>query len=244
MSTLKHQHDFGNPDLLPDLDSKYAESILSTRIRMARSVFGFPMGPKLLPETRHQLKDHIVESFENFTDDFAGDYLDLAAMSKEDKLDLIENHYLFADADDKYLESAGGYLDWPNARGIFMNKMRTFSVWVNEEDHVRIISIQMGSNVKQVYKLLVQGARLMQKSLAFVQHEKLGFLTFCPTNIGTGLRASVHVKLPKLAESGKLGEMCNKLGLQPRGVHGKLFRFFSIFSFRLILTISIGFWTL
>ena len=109
----------------------------------------------------------------------------------------------------------------PLNRGIFINRSRNFVVWVNEEDHVRIISIEKGSNVKQVYKRLVTGIQLLEKTLKFVFHEKFGYLTFCPTNIGTGLRASVHVKLPKLAASGKLKPLCESLNLQPRGVHGE-----------------------
>jgi len=102
-----------------------------------------------------------------------------------------------------------------------MNRNRNFVVWVNEEDHVRIISMEKGANVKQVYKRLVAGIQLLEKSLKFVYHEKFGYLTFCPTNIGTGLRASVHVKLPKLAASGKLNAMCESLNLQARGLNGE-----------------------
>lgn len=102
-----------------------------------------------------------------------------------------------------------------------MNRSKTFVVWINEEDHVRIISIQKGSNIKQVYGRLVKGIKILEKTLKFVQHDKFGYLTFCPTNIGTGLRASVHVKLPKLAAAGKLKPLCESLNLQPRGVHGE-----------------------
>ena len=104
----------------------------------------------------------------------------------------------------------------PHSRGIYLNRSKTFVVWINEEDHIRIISIQKGSNLKQVYSRLVKGIKKLEKTLKFVYHEKFGYLTFCPTNIGTGLRASVHVKLPKLAASGKLNQMCESLGLQPR----------------------------
>lgn len=109
----------------------------------------------------------------------------------------------------------------PINRGIFINRKRTFVVWVNEEDHVRIISIDKGANLKHVYARLIQGIKLLEKKLEFVHHEKFGYLTFCPTNIGTGLRASVHVKLPKLAASGRLKDLCDSLNLQPRGVHGE-----------------------
>jgi protein-arginine kinase len=102
-----------------------------------------------------------------------------------------------------------------------LNRSKTFVVWINEEDHIRIISIQKGSNLKQVYSRLVKGTKKLEKTLKFVYHEKFGYSTFCPTNIGTGLRASVHVKLPKLAASGKLNQMCESLNLQPRGIDGE-----------------------
>jgi arginine kinase len=62
----------------------------------------------------------------------------------------------------------------------------------------------------------------METKLEFVRHDKFGYLTFCPTNIGTGLRASVHVKVPKTADSGKLKEICEGLNLQPRGMQRKI----------------------
>jgi len=57
--------------------------------------------------------------------------------------------------------------------------------------------------------------------MEFERHDKFGYLTFCPTNIGTALRASVHVKVPKVAENGQLDEICKSLDLQPRGIHGE-----------------------
>lgn len=221
VANLQSLHDFGEPNSIPEFEPKYSDAIVSTRIRVGRTVEGFPMASKLTREKREQLKDLILDSFKNLNDDFTGDYHDLAEMSKEDKENLIKSHYLFADADDKYLRSAGGYLDWPYNRGIYLNRSKTFVVWINEEDHIRIISIQKGSNLKQVYSRLVKGIKKLEKTLKFVYHEKFGYLTFCPTNIGTGLRASVHVKLPKLAASGKLQQMCESLNLQPRGLYGE-----------------------
>jgi creatine kinase len=61
----------------------------------------------------------------------------------------------------------------------------------------------------------------METRLDFVCHPKFGHLTFCPTNIGTGLRASVHVKVPNTAASGKLDTLCASMDLQPRGIHGE-----------------------
>ena len=105
---------------------------------------------------------------------------------------------------------------------MFINRNKTFLIWLNEEDHIRVISIQKGASMRQVYARLIKGLLLLEKKLEFVKHERFGYLTFCPTNIGTGLRASVHVKLPKLkASSDRLAQLCETLNLQARSIHGE-----------------------
>ena len=163
----------------------------------------------------------IKEGLAKLDGELAGTYKSLTDMSYAERDALIEEHILYNDADDKYLRSAGGYNDWPIGRGVFMNKNKNFIVWVNEEDHIRIISMQKGASLKQVWGRLVKAIHAMETKMEFVRHDKFGYLTFCPTNIGTGLRASVHVKVPKVAASGKLEEMCKSIDLQPRGIHGE-----------------------
>jgi creatine kinase len=106
---------------------------------------------------------------------------------------------------------------WPTGRGIFHNDDKTFLVWVNEEDHLRIISMQKGGDLGQVYRRMVAAVKEIEKRLPFSHHNRLGFLTFCPTNLGTTIRASVHIKLPKLAsDKKKLEEVAGKYNLQVR----------------------------
>ena len=88
--------------------------------------------------------------------------------------------------------------NWPNGRGIFHNTEKTFLVWVNEEDQLRIISMQKGANIGEVFDRLCRAANHIEKVVAFAKSEQLGYITSCPTNLGTALRASVHIKLPKL----------------------------------------------
>lgn len=66
----------------------------------------------------------------------------------------------------------------------------------------------------------LQAIQEMEKKLTFAHHDQLGYLTFCPTNLGTTCRASVHIKIPKLAAEPDFKEFCEKLNLQPRGTHG------------------------
>lgn len=112
VANLQSLHDFGEPNSMPEFEPKYSDSIVSTRIRVGRTIEGFPMAPKLTREKREELKNLILEAFRNLTDDFIGDYHDLMEMSQEDKENLIKSHYLFADSDDRFLKSAGGYNDW------------------------------------------------------------------------------------------------------------------------------------
>ncbi|KAI3381316.1 hypothetical protein SNEBB_005506 [Seison nebaliae] len=220
-NTLVAKNDLGDPSKLVDLNGKLANGVVSTRVRVGRSIEGFPLAPKLTREKRLELEGRIKEAVAGLDGELAGEYKSLVDMSESEKKQLIEDHILFGDDSDRFLRDAGGYNDWPIGRGLFMNKGRNFFIWVNEEDHVRIICLEKGASLKSVYTRLVHAIRIMEKKISFSKHPKFGNLTFCPTNIGTSLRASVHAKFPKLAAAGKLNDMCAKLDMQPRGIHGE-----------------------
>merc|ERR1719412_1193556 len=149
-------------------------------------------------------------------------------MDKKTQKQLIEDHFLFKEGD-KYLAACGLNRDWPNGRGIFHNDEKTFLVWVNEEDQLRIISMQKGGDVKAVFERLALGIQAVEDSVmkesgrAFCLDPKYGYIHSCPTNLGTGMRASVHVDLPGWTKHGveKLQARCEELQLQPRGTRGE-----------------------
>jgi len=214
--------DFGDLNNLGfgDLDPS-GEMIVSTRVRVGRSHAGYLFCPSVTPEQRKEMEAKTVKALEKFTGDLEGKYYSLESMSKDDEKQLIEDHFLFKD-DDRMLGSAGGYREWPAGRGIFHNKNKTFLVWLNEEDHLRFISMQKGGDLAQVYSRLVTAMNEMQSSgLEFATKDGYGFLTFCPTNLGTAMRASVHIKIPKLSQQPDFKDICEKLHLQPRGIHGE-----------------------
>ena len=136
-------------------------------------------------------------------------------MTKEVQDQLISDHFLFKEGD-RFLQAANASRFWPTGRGIFHNKEKTFLVWVGEEDHLRIISMQQGGHVGEVYSRLTAGIKAIEALMKFSESERLGWLTFCPTNLGTAIRASVHITLPLLAEGGmsKLQEVADKYQLQ------------------------------
>jgi len=217
-----HPHsDFGDPTVFGDLDpeNKY---VVSTRIRTGRSVEGFPFNPNMTEDQYKQLEEKAKEAFEKMPEKLSGDYYPLTGMTKEVQDQLISDHFLFKEGD-RFLQAANASRYWPTGRGIFHNKDKTFLVWVGEEDHLRIISMQQGGNVGEVYSRLIDGIHAMEGLMKFSESERLGWLTFCPTNLGTAIRASVHITLPLLAKGGmsKLQEVADKFQLQVRGSSGE-----------------------
>lgn len=134
---------------------------------------------------------------------------------------MIDDHFLFKEGD-RFLEACNLNRDWPKNRGIYHNNDKTFLVWVNEEDHLRIISMQKGASLFQVFKRLIAGASAIEKEVAFQHDDHLGYITSCPTNCGTGLRASVHIHLPLLGkDKAQFNAIADKFNVQIRGAHGE-----------------------
>lgn len=171
--------------------------IISTRIRVGRNLADYPLGPGISKEQRDKVEELVSGVLTKMTGELEGTYYPLKGMSKEAQDQLIADHFLFKEGD-RFLAAAGLNRDWPDGRGIFHNKDKTFLVWVNEEDQLRIISMQPGCDIKAVFKRLSVAAGAIEDVAKFARDDHLGYITSCPTNCGTALRASVHIKLPKL----------------------------------------------
>jgi creatine kinase len=113
------------------------------------------------------------------------------------------------------------YRDWAEGRGIFHNPSKTFLVWVNEEDQLRIISMQPGGDIGAVFTRLMAGIAALEKKLHFIFDDQRGFIATCPSNLGTGMRASVHINLPHASKDPRFKQICDELHLQPRGADGE-----------------------
>merc|ERR1719443_1331563 len=163
----------------------------------------------------------VVKACENFDDDLKGTFYPLEGMSKETQDQLIADHFLFKEGD-RFLEACNLNRDWPSGRGIFHNNAKTFLIWVNEEDQLRIISMQKGAGIKEVFDRLCRAAQTIEKYCEFAQDDHLGYITSCPTNLGTALRASVHIKLPKLMNNkDQFNKIAAEYYVQIRGIHGE-----------------------
>ena len=136
-----------------------------------------------------------------------------------------EDHFLFQEPDSTLLLSSGMGRHWPDARGIFANKDKTFLVWANEEDHMRIISMQKGADIKQVFTRFATAVNKVEEVVKaegydFMHNDHLGYILTCPSNLGTGLRASIMVKVPLLSQREEFQSILENMKLQARGGSG------------------------
>ncbi|NWT14178.1 KCRB kinase, partial [Vireo altiloquus] len=157
--------------------------------------------------------------------DLKGKYYALRNMTDAEQQQLIDDHFLFDKPVSPLLLASGMARDWPDARGIWHNDNKTFLVWINEEDHLRVISMQKGGNMKEVFNRFCTGLTKIEslfkaKNYEFMWNPHLGYILTCPSNLGTGLRAGVHIKIPHLGKHEKFGEVLKRLRLQKRGTGG------------------------
>merc|ERR1712071_490726 len=193
----------------------------STRIRVGRSIDGFGLSPGITKEQRVGVEKLMGNAVQTFTGELAGKYYPLTGMQESIRQQLVDDHFLFKEGD-RFLQACNLNRDWPSGRGIFHNDAKTFLVWVNEEDQLRIISMQKGAGILEVFDRLCRAAAHIETVCKFSHDDHLGYITSCPTNLGTALRASVHIKLPKLMKNKeKFDSIAEKFYVQIRGIHGE-----------------------
>lgn len=209
---------------------KFNEFVISTRIRAGRSIRGLPLPPGTNRAQRRKVEEVIVNGLKTMTGELAGTYYALGGMTAEQETQLQDDHFLFQKPSPRnVLANCGAARDWPDARGIFHNEAKTFLVWVNEEDHMRCISMQKGGDVKACFARWANAINAVEiavkeQGFDYMYNDHLGNICCCPSNLGTGLRASVMLKLPKMYE--KMGlhdfeEFVMTKDLQARGFRGE-----------------------
>jgi len=206
-------------------------AIASTRIRTARNLASLPFTVNMTKEQRLKLESTMSKVFDGFESQYLkGKYHPMVGMPEEDRKKYVDLHYLYIN-DDPTLELVGCYDDWPSGRGIFINENQekgVFIVWVGEEDQLRIMAMAKGSDVQAVWDLFYSGVEAVHKGVKalgddFVFDKARGYLSSCPTNIGTGMRASVHVDLPAFPTKQAVKAYVPKTGcyIDIRGTRGE-----------------------
>ncbi|XP_053969385.1 arginine kinase [Anastrepha ludens] len=217
---LQKDTDWGNVDEIENLDPE-RKYILSARIRIARNLEGYPFFPKLREKQYIEIEEKVRSAVETLDGEHTGAYYSMGDLEPDIQHELVARHVLFKRGDE-FLTTAGCYRFWPTGRGIYNNPAETFLIWVNEEDHLGIISMAKCGDLGDVYSRLVTGISELEKMLQFAHHPRYGNLTACPTNLGTTLRASVHIRLPLLSQQeDKLQAMADELNLQIHGTGGE-----------------------
>lgn len=136
---LQPDTEFGNLDEIENLDPE-KKFILSTRIRIARNIDGFPYFAKLSEKQFTELEEKVRAACDSLDGELAGAYFSMKDISSDTHAEMVKRHILF-EKGDEFLQEAGCYRFWPTGRGIFHNPAESFLIWVNEEDHLRIISM-------------------------------------------------------------------------------------------------------
>lgn len=188
--------------------------IISSRVRLARNLESFPFPHRMSPAQARESADKVVQAFNN-SGETVPNYLtvELDTLSQEDQMALAEKRLISED-----LARQGKH------HKAIISRDEAVSIMINEEDHVRIQSMQAGLNLDQAYAKAEEIALLLEAKLPIAYSEKYGFLTACPTNTGTGMRASVMAHLPGLVLGSRIRnviESLSKMGFAVRGLYGE-----------------------
>jgi protein arginine kinase len=190
-----------------------SDIVISSRIRLARNLAEFSFVRRAGDEERGTIsklvrqKIEAVKEWENVL------FLDVERLDEVDRQFLVERQLM-----SRELADAEG------ARGVAIDLNEKFSVMVNEEDHLRIQVMRSGLDIQSAWDTITQIDDLLEKKLTYAFHDTLGYLTACPTNVGTGLRVSVMLHLPALVitrEIEKVFRSLQKINVAVRGLYGE-----------------------
>jgi len=186
--------------------------VLSSRIRLARNLSKYSFPNKAGKEDKKKVRKAVAEAVLS-QNTVKLHYINLADLPELEREVLIEKHLISPLLAQKGME-----------KGVFLDDNEKVSVMINEEDHIRIQILSPGFQLDENWKMADEFDDVLEKNLDYSFSEKWGYLTSCPTNVGTGLRASVMLHLPVLSLTNnikKMLEAVSKLGLAVRGIYGE-----------------------
>lgn len=191
---------------------KDSDVVISTRIRLARNLQGINFVNR---GTTKEL-GKVLNIIENITPNIGYDlkFVRLKDLDDLTKLSLIEKHIISPDF----------AMNNSDIGAILLNEEENICVMLNEEDHLRIQVFSSGLDLEHLNDLATEIDKALEGLVNYAVNEKYGFLTACPTNVGTGMRASVMVHLPALTTTGninKILEIVNGFGMNIRGIYGE-----------------------
>lgn len=195
--------------------TKNEDVVITSRIRLARNIKKYPFTNKLSEVSAKQLIDEVRESILSSSSVLAEKmkFFDLRELSLTDKMALMESRVISQELLKKQMPCA-----------VMLYEELGLSIMINEEDHLRIQCVTQGMDIQSVYDLASKVDDTIEEKLDFAYNEKYGYLTSCPTNLGTGLRASYMLHVPALEAYGQLQiilQAIGKFGITVRGMYGE-----------------------
>ena len=189
--------------------------VISSRVRLARNLEGYMFSPLLKEEDAVKLVDEVKGITRTLEEQDHRKYYscNIKSLSDIDKAAMVERHIV-----------SPLLVEKEQTTGLILSEDETVSIMINEEDHVRIQAIVGGLDLEKAYKVANHIDDLANDKLKFAYDEKYGYITSCPTNVGTGMRASCMVFLPALSAARmiqKLIEEVGRYGVTIRGIYGE-----------------------
>ncbi len=189
--------------------------VISSRIRLARNLQSMPFPIRMNEQQKQEVRNKIVQmTKQSLNEALKGlTYIDMEQVDKIEAVSMVENHLVSPD-----------FISHTKGKGLLVSKDNCIAVMINEEDHLRIQVMKEGMDLEAIYLLADQLDTAFNEMLQFAFDSELGYLTQCPTNLGTGMRASLMLHLPALQKNGIIKRLANnlsKLGLTLRGTYGE-----------------------
>lgn len=201
-----------------DASGEHADIVLSTRVRLARNLQGYAFGQRARVNDREAVLRQFKGSVGRTEMLRGGTLLEIPSVAERTRRILLERRLVTREL----LGTDGAEPE--RATAVHLSNRDPVSVMVNEEDHLRVQSLLSGLRIQEAWRLVDRLDEELGRELPFAYHPEFGFLTSCPTNVGSGLRASVFMHLPGLVltkEIGKTLKGLGELGLTFRGLYGE-----------------------
>jgi protein arginine kinase len=199
-------------------DGPFADVVLSTRVRLARNLSDHRFALRADEPERHAILKTVRDAAQKTSSLAEGTLLSMRRLSEQSRRVLLERHLVSKEL----IGEAGS--DAPEHSALILARDDSLGVMVNEEDHLRLQSFVSGFRLREAWRRVDALDEELAGNLRYAFHSEFGYLTSCPTNVGTGLRASVLVHLPALVltqEIGKVLQGISQVGLTFRGLHGE-----------------------
>ncbi len=190
-----------------------SDIVISSRIRLARNLAEFPFISRANPADRAQIESMLRDRVMEIQESGELEYVNVNELQVIDRQFLVERQLISRE----HAESEG-------ARGVAIDRAEQMSLMINEEDHLRIQVMHSGLDLESAWEKIDRIDTLIAERVTFAYHPRLGFLTACPTNVGTGLRVSVMLHLPALVltrQIDKVFRSLQKISLAVRGLYGE-----------------------